>query len=106
MQNELRISSGGLYPRPQAHAAADFESGYGLQRQPRIANEDIRDSRGGDARLLHDLLDASVAVPLAPQIDDYCLDHRVLGYRHIETGRPSRVTARRRGVLGIVLILP
>lgn len=106
MQNKLRISSGGLYPRLQAHTKSNLESGYGLQRRPRIAIEDVRDSRGGDARLLRDLLDASVAVPLSPQIDDYGLDHRVLGYRHIETGRPSRVTARRRGVLGMVPILP
>lgn len=54
MQNELRVLLGGLYPRPQANPEADFESGHGLQRRPSVAIEDVRDSRGGDARRLRD----------------------------------------------------
>lgn len=90
MQNELRISAGSLYPRPQTHAEADFEPGHGLQRRPRIAVEDVRDSRSSDARLLRDPLDASVAVPLAPEVNHHGLDHRVLGRGHIEAVGPAR----------------
>lgn len=95
MQNELHISAGGLYPRPQTHAEADFESGHGLQRRPRIAVEDVRDSRCGDARLLSDPLDASVAVPFAPEVNYHGLDHLMLGRAHVETVRPARVEAGR-----------
>ena len=91
MQNELRISSGGLYPRPQTHAEADFESGHCLQRRPRIAVEDVRDCRGGDARLLRDPLDASVAVSLTPEVNNHGLDHLVLRRAYVQAVRPARV---------------
>lgn len=93
MQNELRVLSGGLYPRPQANPEADFESGHGLQRRPSVAIEDVRDSRGGDAGLLRDPFDASVAVPLAAEVNHHGLDHLMLGHGHIETVRPARVEA-------------
>lgn len=95
MQNELRVLFGGFYPRPQANPEADFESGHGLQRRPSVAVEDVRDSRGGDAGLLRDPFDAPVAVPLAPQIDDHGLNHRVLERGHIEAVGPARVKAGR-----------
>lgn len=94
MQNELRVLSGGLYPRPQTHAEADFESGHGFQRRPRIAVEDVRDSRGGDARLLSDPLDASVAVPLAAEVNHHGLDHLVLRRAHVQAVRPAWIQFR------------
>lgn len=93
MQNELRIPTGGRYPRPQTHAEADFESGHGLQRRPRIAVEDVRDGRSSDARLLRDPLDASVAVPLAPEVNHHGLDHLVFRRAHVQAVRPARVKA-------------
>ncbi|WJY89288.1 hypothetical protein CCONF_03680 [Corynebacterium confusum] len=93
MQNELRISAGGLYSRPQTHTEADFEPGHGLQRRPRTAVEDDRDGRGGDARLLRDPLDASVAVPLAPVVNHHGLDHLVFRRAHVQAVRPARVKA-------------
>ena len=94
MQNELRISAGDLYPRPQANPEADFESGHGLQRRPSVSIEDVRDSRGGDARLLRDPLDASIAVPLAAEVNHHGLDHLMLRRAHVETVRPARVETR------------
>lgn len=93
MQNELRVLSSGLYPRPQANPEADFESGHGLQRRPSVAIEDVRDSRGGDAGLLRDPFDASVTVPLAAEVNHHGLDHLMLGHGHTETVGPARVEA-------------
>lgn len=94
MQNELRISSVGLYPRPQAHAEADFESGHCLQRRPSIPVEYVRDSRGGDTRFVRDALDASVAVSFTPKVNHHGLDHLVLGRGHVEAAGPAGVQAR------------
>lgn len=93
MQNELRVLSGGLYPRPQANPEADFESGHGLQRRPSVAIEDVRDCRGGDSGLFRDSFDASVAVPLAPEVNHHGLNHLMLWRAHVETVGPARVKA-------------
>ena len=94
MQNELRISAGGLYPRPKTHTESDFEPGHGLQRRPSVAIEDVRDSRGGDAGLLRDPFDASVAVPLSPEVNHHGLNHRVLRRAHVQAVGPARIQFR------------
>lgn len=93
MQNELRISAGDLYPRPQANPEADFESGHGLQRRPSVSIEDVRDSRCGDVGLLSDPLDASIAVPLAAEVNHHGLDHLVFRRAHVQAVRPAGVKA-------------
>lgn len=95
MQNELRISAGGLYPRPQTHAEARFKPGHGLQRRPSVPIEDVRDGRRSDPRFFGNPFNTPVAVPLAAEVNHHGLDHRVLRHAHVETVRPARVEAGR-----------
>lgn len=94
MQNELRISSGGIYPRPQANVEPNFESCHGLQRRPRIAVEDVRDRRSSDPRFFGNPFNAPVAVSFTAEVDHHGLDHLVLGRAHVQAVGPAGVQAR------------